>query len=151
MGDYGRKAAVNRMVHCLTQQTLSKKDSVMNDNASAAAGTAMGLGLVLFVLLIALAFYVFYCFCAKRICEKCGVNPGILIWIPIANLVPLLQAAKMPIWMIILFLVPIINLIIAIMMWVKICQARGKSGWLVILLVIPIANLIFLPYLAFSE
>ncbi|MGD0208039.1 MAG: DUF5684 domain-containing protein [Verrucomicrobiota bacterium] len=123
----------------------------MNDNASSAAGTAMGLGLVLFVLLISLAFYVFYCFCAKRICEKCGVNPGILIWIPIANLVPLLQVAKMPIWMIILFLVPIINLIVAIMMWVKICQARGKSGWLVILLIIPIANLIFLPYLAFSE
>ena len=51
----------------------------------------MGLGLVLFVLLIVLAFYVFFCFCAKRICEKCGVNPGILIWIPIANLVPLLH------------------------------------------------------------
>jgi uncharacterized membrane protein YhaH (DUF805 family) len=123
----------------------------MNDNASTTAGTAMGLGLVLFILLISLAFYVFYCFCAKRICEKCGVNPGVLIWIPIANLVPLLQVAKMPVWMILLFLVPIINLIVAIMMWVKICQARGKSGWLVILLIIPIANLIFLPYLAFSE
>ena len=63
----------------------------MNDNASTAAGTAMGLGLVLFVLVVCLAFYVFYCFCAKRICEKCGVNPGILIWIPIVNLIPLLQ------------------------------------------------------------
>ena len=122
----------------------------MNDNASA-AGTALGLGLVLFVLLIALVFYVFYCFCAKRICEKCGVNPGVLIWIPIAQLFPLLQVAKMPIWMIILFLVPLINLIVAIMMWVKICQARGKSGWRVILLCIPIVNIIFIPYLAFSE
>jgi uncharacterized membrane protein YhaH (DUF805 family) len=123
----------------------------MNDNASTAAGTAMGLGLFLFVLLICLAFYVFYCFCAKRICEKCGVNPGILIWIPIANLIPLLQVAKMPVWMILLFLVPLINLVVGIMMWVKICQARGKSGWLVILLFIPIVNIIFIPYLAFSE
>ncbi len=32
--------------------------------------------------------------------------PDVLIWIPIANLVPLLQAAKMPVWMIILFLIP---------------------------------------------
>ena len=79
------------------------------------------------------------------------MNPGILIWIPIVNLIPLLQAAKMPVWMILLFLVPLINLVVAIMMWVKICQARGKSGWLVIMMVIPIANLIFLPYLAFSE
>ena len=123
----------------------------MNNNAGAAAVTAMGLGLILFFLVIGLAFYVFYCFCAKRICEKCGVNPGILIWIPIANLIPLLQVAKMPVWMILLFLVPLINLVVAIMMWVKICQARGKSGWLVILLFIPIANIVFFPYLAFSE
>ena len=123
----------------------------MNDNGSTAAGTAMGLGLVLFILLFVLAFYVFYCFCTKRICEKCGVNPGILIWIPIANLIPLLQVAKMPVWMIILFFIPLVGIIIAVMMWVKVCQARGKSGWLVLMLIIPIANLIFLPYLAFSE
>jgi uncharacterized membrane protein YhaH (DUF805 family) len=123
----------------------------MNNNASAAAITAMGFGLLMFLLVICLAFYVFYCFCAKRICEKCGVNPGILIWIPIAQLVPLLQAAKMQVWMIILFLVPLINMVVGIMMWVKICQARGKSGWLVILLFIPIANIVFFPYLAFSE
>jgi len=123
----------------------------MNDNASAAAVTAMGLGLILFVVFICLVFYVFFCFCAKRICEKCGVNPGILIWIPIANLVPLLQVAKMPVWMIILFLIPLVGLIISVVMWVKICQARGKSGWLAILLFIPIANLILIPYLAFSE
>ena len=111
----------------------------------------MGLGLVLFVQLIALAFYVFYCFCYKRICEKCSVNPGILIWIPIAQLVPLLQVAKMPVWMIILLLVPLVNIVIFVVMWVKICQARGKSGWLVILRIIPIANLILLVYQAFSE
>ncbi|MGA9778977.1 MAG: DUF5684 domain-containing protein [Limisphaerales bacterium] len=126
----------------------------MNDTGNTAAATAMGLGMILFmlfILVIAVAVYVFFCFCCKRICEKCGVNPGVLIWIPIANLVPLLQAAKMPVWMIILFFIPLVGLIISIMMWVKICQARGKSGWLVILLFIPIANLIFIPYLAFSE
>ena len=67
------------------------------------------------------------------------------------QLVPLLQAAKMPVWMIILFLIPAGEHVISMMMWVKICQARGKSGWLVILLFIPIVNMIFIPYLAFSE
>jgi len=123
----------------------------MNENASAAAGTAMGLGLILFLLLIGLALYVFSCFCYKRICEKCAVSPGVLIWIPIAQIIPLLQVAKMPAWMIILLLIPIVNLVIIIMMWAKICVALGKSGWLVILLFIPIANVIFIPYLAFSE
>ena len=126
----------------------------MNDTGNTAAVAAMGLGMMVFVvfaLLIGLAVYVFFCFCCKRICEKCGVNPGVLIWIPIVQLVPLLQAAKMPVWMIILYLIPIVSLIVCIVMWVKICQARGKSGWLVILLFIPIANIIFIPYLAFSE
>jgi len=111
----------------------------------------MGLGMILFALLIGLVVYVFFCFCYKRICEKCGVTPGVLIWIPIVQLVPLLQTAKMPVWMIILFLIPLVNIVVFLMMWVKICQARGKSGWLVILLFIPIVNLIFIPYLAFSE
>ena len=123
----------------------------MNDTANTAAATAMGLGVILFLLVIGLALYVFFCFCCKRICEKCGVNPGVLIWIPIANLVPLLQVAKMPVWMIILFLIPIVGLIISIVMWVKICIARGKSGWLVLMIFVPILNLVFIPYLAFSE
>jgi uncharacterized membrane protein YhaH (DUF805 family) len=138
-------------VHCFTRTTNLKHSDMNNDTTNAAAGTAMGLGLMLVIVLFALAFYIFYCFCAKKICERCGVTPGILIWIPIVNIIPLLQVAKMPVWMIILFLIPIVSLIVAIFMWVKICQARGKTGWLTIMLFIPIANLIFLPYLAFSE
>lgn len=103
------------------------------------------------VLFVALLFYLFFCFCCKRICEKAGHNPGILIWIPIAHFIPLLQVAKMPVWMIILLLIPIVNIVITVMMWAKICEARGKSPWLVILLFVPFVNLFFLPYLAFSE
>jgi hypothetical protein len=123
----------------------------MNDSANAAVATGTSAGVLLLEFVIALAAYVFFCFCAKRICEKCGVTPGILIWIPIVQIIPLLQVAKMPVWMMILLFVPLVNLVVLVMMWVKICQARGKSGWLAILLFIPIANVIFIPYLAFSE
>lgn len=74
-----------------------------------------------------------------------------MIWIPIVNLVPLLTVAKQPIWFIILFFVPLVNIVMGILLWVKICEARGKPGWLVILLFIPVVNIAFLPYLAFSE
>ena len=59
--------------------------------------------------------------------------------------------AKLPIWFIILLLIPLVNIVVGIVMWVKICQARGKPGWLVIMLLVPLVNLAFLPYLAFSE
>jgi hypothetical protein len=142
-----------RKVHCLTKTNANpeRKLLFMNDTGNTTAVAAMGLGMIVFALLIGLAVYVFFCFCYKRICEKCAVTPGVLIWIPIAQLVPLLQAAKMPVWMIILLLIPLVNIVVFLMMWVKICQARGKSGWLVILLFVPIVNLIFIPYLAFSE
>lgn len=123
----------------------------MNDTANTAAATGMAAGFFLFAIIVGLALYVFYCFCYKRICEKCGVTPGILIWIPIVQLVPLLQVAQMPVWMIILLLIPIVNIVILVMLFAKICIARGKSPWLVILMFVPVANLIFIPYLAFSE
>ncbi len=119
----------------------------MDNQASAAVGFVM----IMVMLLAGLGLYVFYCYCLKMICEKTGHEPGILIWIPIAQIIPLLEVAGMSILWIIGFLIPCLNFIVGIMMWAKICSARGKSPWLVILMFIPIANLIFIPYLAFSE
>jgi len=125
----------------------------MNESGSGSDAVAAGVGIVfgLGLLVFGLALYLFICYCCKRICEKCGHNPGILIWIPIVNLVPLLKVAGMAVWMIILFFIPIVGFIMAIMMWAKICTARGKSPWLVIMIFIPIVNIFFIPYLAFSE
>src|SRR5690349_710618 len=114
------------------------------------AATGVSLIMILFGLAVGLALYVFFCYCYKRICEKTGNDPGILIWIPILQLIPLFRAAGMSAWMILLMLIPIVNIVIFVMMWVKICSALGKTPWLVIMLFIPIVNIIFVPYLAFS-
>lgn len=123
----------------------------MNENTQAAAGALLGLGVIMFIMAFALAFYLFTCFCYKRICEKCGKQPGALIWIPFVHFIPLLEIAQMPVWTIIFLFIPLVNLVWMVWLYAKICSARGKSGWLVIMLFVPIANLIFLPYLAFSE
>ena len=117
----------------------------MEQSSSSGIGGLIG-GLIGFV--VAVGIYVFVCYCLKLICEKAGHQPGVLIWIPIVQGIPLLTVAKLPIWFIILFFIPVVGFVVGIVMWVKICQARGKSGWLVLLGIIPI---IFLPYLAFSE
>ena len=123
----------------------------MNETASNAAAAGLSLAVIGFICLVGLALYVFTCFCFKRICEKCKVDPGILIWIPIVQLIPLLQVAGMATWMLILFFIPFVNFVVGVMMWAKICSARGKSPWLVILAFIPVVNIAFIPYLAFSE
>ncbi len=119
-----------------------------DQNTGSAFGGIIILGLTL---LIGLGLYLFFCFCCKRICEKTGQAPGALIWIPILQFIPLLRAAGMATWMFLLLLVPLVNVAVAVMMWVKICVACGKSPWLVILLFIPPINLIFFPYLAFAN
>lgn len=116
-------------------------------NETVSSGVLIIIGLVMIALSIGL--WLFGCYCCKRICEKCGHNPGILIWIPILNLIPLLHVAGMATWMIILLIIPIVGFVVAIMMWIKICEARGKSPALV--LGIALLPIVFLPYLAFSE
>lgn len=123
----------------------------MNETTTNTAFAGLGLLMIGMMLLIVLALYIFTCFCLKRICEKCGHQPGVLIWIPIVQLVPLLQVAGMAIWMIILFFIPFVNLVVGIMLWAKICIARGKSPWLVLLMFVPVVNIFVIPYLAFSE
>ena len=115
------------------------------------AATGMGIVTTLFVLAVSLCLYVFFCYCYKRICEKAGRDPGVLIWIPIVQLVPLLQVAGMAVWMIVLLLIPLVNIVVFVVMWAKICSAIGKSPWLVIMLFIPFVNIFFVPYLAFSN
>jgi Family of unknown function (DUF5684) len=100
---------------------------------------------------IVLVLYFAYCYCLKRIVEKCGSEPGLLIWIPLFNIIRMLQAGGLSGWLFILFFIPVVNLVVGCYMWVKICQARGKSGWLVIMIFIPLLDLFFIPYLAFSE
>jgi len=123
----------------------------MSDDSSGILG--LGIGLVTFFIIATLgvAIYIFTSFCYKLICQKIGKEPGAIIWIPVVRYVPLFQVAKMPEWFVVLLLVPLVNLVVFILMWAKVCEARGKSPWLVILWFIPVVNIAFLPYLAFSE
>ncbi len=117
----------------------------MEDGSGLGALGAVG-GLV-----FGLAIYLFLSFCLKLICEKAGHDPGILIWIPIIQVFPLLKVAGMPAWYVILLLIPFINIVVGLMLWWKICEARKKSPWLVLILFIPLVNVLFIPYLAFSD
>src|SRR5262249_15096048 len=52
-------------------------------------------GLALLFLGFVVGVYVFTCHCFRKICQKTGEEPGILIWIPLAQFIPLLRAAQM--------------------------------------------------------
>ncbi|MCU0785212.1 MAG: DUF5684 domain-containing protein [Verrucomicrobia bacterium] len=106
--------------------------------------------ITLFVAVV-LAIYLFFCHCLKLICLKTGRDPGILIWFPILQMLPLLRAAGMPGWWFVGFFVPVVNFVVQIVWCFKIVRARGKSVWAAIGLLFPITNVAALLYLAFSD
>jgi hypothetical protein len=81
--------------------------------------------------------YFFSCYTARMICEKTGVKPGAIIWIPFASAIPLAKAAGMPGWSGLLFYVPFVNTIFFIVWSFKICAARSKSALAALCLIFP--------------
>ncbi len=100
---------------------------------------------------VSIAVYVWIALCLHIIARKTNTPNPWLAWIPIANVILACQIAGKPWWWVFLFLIPIVNLVLAIVVMWKICEARNKPGWLAILMIIPIANLIIFGILAFVD
>jgi len=75
-----------------------------------------------------LLIYLFFCYCAKVICEKTGKPPGVLLWMPTLQVFPLLRAAGMsPVWF--LAYVLVLPGIVAQMVWsVKIAKRAARAS-----------------------
>jgi hypothetical protein len=115
--------------------------------AAIAAASAM----FLFFLAFAAAMYVYFALAIQTIAQKTNTENPWLAWIPIINIVLLLNIAKKPIWWFLLFLVPLVNIVIAIIVWMAVAEARNKPNWWGILMIVPGVNLIVPAYLAWSD
>ena len=104
------------------------------------------LGLLLFVL-----SYAYFAFSLQTIANKTGTEGGWMGWVPILNLYLLCRVAKRPGWWLLLFFIPFVNIVIAIIVWMGVAEARGKSNWIGVLMIVPVVNFIVPGYLAFSE
>ncbi|MGB7055620.1 MAG: DUF5684 domain-containing protein [bacterium] len=98
-----------------------------------------------------LIIYIYYAICLMIIANKTNTPNSWLAWIPIANIYLMCKVAGKPGWWVILFFIPFVNIVIAIIVWMKVAEARKKPGWVGILMIIPFVNLIIPGYLAFSD
>ncbi len=114
------------------------------------AALAGGAFLVVF-LVFGLAAYVYISLALQTIANKTGTANSWLAWIPIANVFLMLGVAKKPMWWFILFLIPLVNIVIAIMVWMAVAEARGKPNWWGILMIVPLVNLVVPGYLAWAD
>jgi hypothetical protein len=80
--------------------------------------------------------------------QKAG-RPGWAAIIPIYNLIVMLQVARKPIWWIFLFLIPLVNIIIGILMYAAVAKNFGKGTGFTLGLIF--LGFIFFPILAWSD
>lgn len=95
--------------------------------------------------------YFYFSLCLYNIARKLNVSNAWIAWVPIAQILTLLQSASKPAWWILLFLVPLVNLVITIYVWMCVSENLGKNKWLGLLMLVPVVNLVYLGMLAFSR
>lgn len=129
-----------------------------NYDYSGAAGTAVGegmavafLGIMIVWILVVAAIYIYMAICLMKIAKKTNTANGWFAWIPILNIILMIQVAKKPMWWIIMFFIPLVNIVFSVLIWMGIAEAVKKPNWVGILMIIPVANLIVPGYLAFSK
>lgn len=101
--------------------------------------------------LIILAFYAYVAFCIQTIAKRTNTKDPWMAWVPILNIYLLCKIAGKPGWWLILFIIPLVNIVISIIVWMRISEALKKPGWLGILTIFPLINLVIWGYLAFSD
>lgn len=99
-------------------------------------------------LLIELVIIVFMVATMWKIFTKAG-EPGWACLVPIYNACVMFKIAGKPMWWILLCLIPIVNIIIAILAAIGLANKFGKGGGFAVgLILLPI---IFYPILAFGD
>ena len=95
-----------------------------NANAALVGGVMAAMGTFLLVML---ALIVLFVIGGWKVFVKAG-QPGWAILIPIYNAIVLLKIAGRPAWWILLFLIPLVNLVIALLVAIDLAKAFGQSA-----------------------
>src|SRR5262249_9349143 len=98
-----------------------------------------------------LLIYLFYVYCCMLICQKANHEPGMMIWFPFFQFVPLLRAARMSAAWIVSFILVVPFILFFIIWSFKISEARGKSPLTALCLIFPPTSFLAFLYLAFSS
>jgi hypothetical protein len=109
------------------------------------AAAASGGGMILFIQLAIIIVMIVACW---KVFTKAG-QPGWAAIIPIYNLYVMLTIVGKPWWWLLLFFIPIVNLVMGILVTIELAARFGKGGGFVVgLILLP---MIFLPILAFGS
>ena len=107
----------------MTFEPLSLLAQMDGDEATAAAAGAAGLVLLMVQLVVSLVVIAGN----WKVYSKAG-KPGWACIIPVYNMVVLLEIVGRPIWWIVLLLIPCVNIVVLVILFVDLAKSFGKDG-----------------------
>jgi len=113
-------------------------------------GEALAIFVDIFYVLFT-AFYIYLAISTQFIAKKTGTPNGWMAWIPFANFILWAKIARRPIWWGFLCLIPLVNVVFWLLLWMGIAAARNKPTWWGILMIAPIVQVVVPGYLAWSK
>ena len=134
----------------LASLTLLTAVPVFADAPSGPQVMAMGAAF-LFLFVIFIAAYIYFALALQTIATKTNTEKAWWAWVPIIQVILMLNIAKKPVWWLVLLLIPLVNIVIGIIVWMAIAEARQKPNWWGILVIVPVVGIIVPGYLAWSD
>jgi len=104
-------------------------------------GVLIGIALISYIV-FALPFY--------RMGQKIGSDNPWYAFVPILNLVLMLEIADKELWWILLLFVPCVNIVVMLILWMAIAERMEKPGWVGLLMLVPGVNCLVPFYLAYG-
>jgi hypothetical protein len=149
------KARLNRFglsgLGVVSGGVLLSAGAAWGQSSSSSIPPAMAGTIFTILFICGLAAYIYMALALQTIAVKTNTANAWLAWVPIANAILMLQIAKKPLWWIILFAIPLVNIVFIIMVWMGVAEARQKPNWWGILAIVPLVNMIVPGYLAWSD
>src|SRR5690242_955684 len=98
---------------------------LLQDDMGRAAGGLLALGGTMMLFMMAIVVVVIIGF--WKVFEKAG-QPGWAAIVPIYNIIVLLQIAGRPVWWVLLFLIPFVNIAMGLIIAMDIAKSFGQSA-----------------------
>ena len=99
----------------------------------------------------AIAMYIYMALALMTIAQKTKTNNVWLAWIPIVHFFYMFVVGGKSAWYTLLLIIPIVNIIMTIWIWMKIAERRNKPSYWGIFMLIPLFNIVVPGYLAWSD
>jgi len=117
------------------------------DNSSSAAASLVSLPLMIG---FALGMYILMALPLYTMGNKIGSSNSWFAFVPILNILLMLEIAGKELWWLLLCFIPCVNLVIYIIIWMAIAERMDKPSWVGLLLLVPGLNILMPFYLAFG-